>query len=251
MLQNWPLTKILVGSLVLAVVGGGLVAWRIFFTPASSLQVPIESEELQTLGSVPVPTTNSLEERIRALEVSLAEVVDVLKNNKSASTLTSSTTSSLDSRVKALEISVLDLKSRVKILEGGSSSTTTTNSTTSKSPVYIPLNWVATTTSSDWSSPGVAEVSISGADHSGYTSMVLELSIKSATSGKRAYGRLFNKDDNSAIGSSEASTDVSAYTQANSGGFTLPASRKSYYLQMKSQDGVGASIQNATIKVNF
>lgn len=238
----------MIGALVIIIVLAGLIGIRFFLQTRSG--TPASTTDRQTPVEVPATSPQTtLEERVRALEVALADVVSVLKSVSPDQAVAGEAT--LDSRVKILETSISDLQSRLKILEGGSKSTAAQTQTAAKSPVYIPLRWVGSTTSSDWNHPGVAEISISGADYPGYSSMVLEVSIKSSNSGKRAYARLYNKDDNSAITTSEASTDVTAYTLASSSSFTVPGSRKTYILQMKSQDGVGAQIQDASIRVNF
>lgn len=243
------LTKILVGALVGILIIGGVVGSRIFFLSNTSTNETPQG----ALQAVPATTvsTSVLEERIRNLETSLAEVINVLKTTTGKTINTPAQVSTLDSRVKTLETSVADLQVRVKALESGSKTTATTTSTSTKSPTYIPLRWNNSTTSTEWGSVGSTEVSIAGADYPGYTSMVLEVSIKSSTSGNRAYARIFNKDDNSAVSASEASTDVAAFTLGTSSGFTLPSTRKTYYLQMKSASGVGAQIQDASIRVNY
>ena len=242
------LTKVLIGVLVGIVLVGGVVGSRLFLQPSSSKEKV--SPGITAIQEVPATVGSSVvEERVRNLETSLAEVVSILKTT-TGKTISTTTSSSLDSRVKTLETSVADLQSRVKVLESGSKATTS-NATTTKSPDYIRLGMTGSTTATDWTSVGSTEASVSGGDYSGYTSMRFEVSLKTSNSSGRAYVRLFNKDDNSPVTASEVSTDVTSNTWSYSGTFTLPATRKTYYLQMKSQSGVGAQVSDAQIRVNY
>lgn len=241
------LTKILIGSLVGILVIGGVIGSRMLMKPGD----PKESASPQ---AVPSSTDSSsvIEERIRNLEISLAEVINVLKTTTGKTINTPTQVNTLETRVKSLETSVTDLQTRVKALESGTkvTSTTTTTSSSTKAPDYIRLSWNNSTTSTDWGSVGSTEISIAGSDYPGYTNMRFEVSLKTSGSG-RAYARLFNKDDNSAITGSEVSTDATTSTWVYSGNFTLPSNRKTYYLQMKSTNGVGAQASDAQVRVSY
>jgi hypothetical protein len=248
MFANLLTTKLLIGALVVVVVLAGLVAFRIFSQNQSDTATENTTKSLAQTAQ-PLPASNSLDERVRNLELSLAEIVEILKKG-GVSVSSSQNLTSLESKVKTLETSNSDLQSRVRVLESGNRSTSTTT-TSSKTPEYLRLDWTNATTGSDWSSVGSSEVSIAGADYSGYSGMRFEVRLHTNNSSGRAYARLFNKDDNVAVAGTEVSTDVTTSTWTYSSSFTVPANRKTYYLQMKSGSGVGAHVTDAQIKVSY
>lgn len=243
------LTKFLVGGLCLLIIGSGLFFWRLSQGSNKSpgpLELPISTD-----GLISTQSANLSEaERVRNLELAVAGIVAQIKS--SSTTPSSSTPVTAESRLKLLETTVADLQARVKTLEITKNITVTpTTTTTSKPSTYIPLGWSGTTTSSDWTSITSSEMSFNPNDFSGITSINFGATIKTSSSGGRAYVRIYNQTDNSVVSTSETSTDATVYTGALSGKFNLPSGRKTYYLQIKSTDNYQALVQDAWISVNY
>ena len=233
-----------VGSVILIAL---MIGIRVYIQSRATPSVASNSQAVTPI-EVASTTPSTLEDRVRELEFSLADIITQLKS-VAPNLKTSSTSKDLDNRVKTLEVSITDLQNRVKILESGKTTSTTTSS--SKSSIQIPLNWSGSTTGVDWGGVGSGEIVINSADYPGATNFQFQVNIKTNTSGGRAYARIFNKDDNSSIGSSELSSDSTGYIFVTSGTFSMPNSRKTYYLQMKSSTDHEATVQSAWVKVNY
>lgn len=201
------------------------------------------------LQDLPITSNLSVEDRIKTLETSVTALLKQARSNPNSVKTPNSTN---ESRLATLEASVSNLQNRINSLEKNSqalpSQTPANQTSTSKSPLYIPLG-SGSSSSSDWTSINTTTVTINPSDYPGYTSMQLETSLNIFQTGT-AYARLYNKDDGTSP--SEVSTTSTSDTLVTSPKFTLPASKKNYLLQVKSQiSGYNATASNARIKVNF
>lgn len=250
-------TKVLLGILGFVLLITLLIGYRVIFSTKTSnsqssltstnTNLSAQSKSLPDFSATPSASTD---ERIKNLEYALGNLVTQVKSGSVSlgSQNSTSTSTSTENRLKAIEVAIVDLQTRIKALE---SNKVTTATTSTKSDSFIPLNWTGTTTSSDWTNITSQVISINPADYSGYKSMKFEVQIKLDGSGGKGYARLFNQDDNTAITLSEASADQSTPTWVSSGAFTLPSSRKSYYLQVKSTSNYQTIVQNAQIRVSY
>lgn len=171
----------------------------------------------------------------------------------------SEATDTLKKQISDLTKIVTDLNNRVTTLEKQDKTVVlnqnlpvTSNNQTSqtKAPVYIPLGSGGNISSTTYQNSTVQSVAIDTSKYSGYTSMVLQVSLQIYQNGT-AYARLYNTTDGTAILGSEVSTNSKTYTQLTSGGFTLPSGQKNYVLQLRSDTGYASQTGNATIVVYF
>lgn len=195
--------------------------------------------------SLPITEDSSVEERLKILEDALIRTIKQV--NTLNNSLVSSDTKSLNDKITSLEKSLSALQTQVNNL-GTSTQTSTVQSSTTKSPSYIPLGSGSNSTS-DWTAVDGAIIIINPTDYSGYKSIQFETSLKVFQTGT-AYARLYNKDDGTSFG--EVSTTSTTDTFLSSGTFTIPSSKKTYVLQVKSEIvGYAATATNARVKVNF
>jgi len=239
-------TKILWIALGLVVLVAGLIGLKVWLGSKTTILPTTQITSFNDSVFVASPSA-STDDRVKNLEYALGNLISQIKTT--ANPISKSTSTDLETRLKTLELSVTDLQGRVKILEG--KTTTTTTTATTKSDSLIPLGWTGTTTSTDWTNISSQLISIDPGSYPGYLSMKFEVNLKTSSSGGRAYARLFNQDDNSAVTLSETSSDQTTSSWVSSGGFTLPTNRKSYYLQVKSTANNVASVQNAQIRVSY
>lgn len=195
--------------------------------------------------SLPITKDSSVEERLKILEDALIRTIKQV--NTLNTSVASSEIKSLNDKITSLEKSLSALQTQVNNL-GTSTQTSTVQSSTTKSPSYIPLGSGSNSTS-DWTTVDGAIIIINPADYSGYKSFNFETALKIFQTGI-AYARLYNKDDGTAFG--ELSTTSTTDAALSSGTFSLPSSKKTYVLQVKSEIvGYAATATNARIKVNF
>lgn len=153
----------------------------------------------------------------------------------------------LDPRMQAVETAVADLKARVSALEKTTPAPVV--SQISKYPLYIPLGSGGQNGDKNWISVSSYGATIDPAEYPGYTSMQLEVNFRLTQKSGTAYARLYNVTDSSY--KEQVSTTLDDFSWQTSAGFTLPAGKKTYTLQMKSTEGVDVQLQSARIKVNF
>lgn len=153
--------------------------------------------------------------------------------------------------LKSLEGRVGSLETQVKSLNSPRPAQGLAATTSKQSATYIPIgstnDAVGTT---NWSNFSQLLVIIDPSDFPGYTSMELIGQLR-LNAGGTAHARLYNNTDGQEVTSSEIVTTNTIFTLLNSGQFTLPAGRKSYQIQGKSDTGDQIFVQNMKIKVNF
>lgn len=197
-------------------------------------------------------TPATLENRVSTLEDAVALIINRV-NNLGATTFSGSSfapaSPDADTRLKSLESTVANLQVQINVLKN--SNTITTTSSVSKSPIYIPLGWVASSTGIDWTSTNQSIV-IDPADYPGYSSMEFDVNLAINQGNGTAYARILDKEDGLAAPLSEVSSTSYDYTWVYSKTFNLPSTaKKTYFLQLKTTTGYAALVQNARIKVNF
>lgn len=172
------------------------------------------------------------------------------------STPSPTTSSPLQSQIDSLKKDISDLKAQLTQQQAQLASTQnqtsqTTQTLTSKVPVYIPLGWVGSGTSLDFATLTTQELAIDSNDYSGYKNMQLEVNLRVYQGNGKAFARLYNNIDFTAVNGSEVATTSSDYTWVSSSTFSLPSGKKTYRIQLKSLTGYSADVQNARLKVNF
>lgn len=225
----------------------GLGYWR-YVASKPSLTTP--QTVAQDTPPVEVPKTlpgASLENRIQSLEDTITKLVPKVNNLKSPSPQAGSSSGAADSRLANIEAAIIELKARVAALEKGS--TTTTQTTAKSATVYIPLGSGGGGGDKNWITDNNYGATIDPAEYPGYSSMQLEVNFRLTQKSGTAYTRLYNVTDQSS--KEQVSTTSDAFSWQTSAGFTLPAGKKTYTLQMKSSEGADVQLQSARIKVNF
>ncbi|KKR80209.1 MAG: hypothetical protein UU73_C0005G0035 [Candidatus Daviesbacteria bacterium GW2011_GWA1_41_61] len=152
----------------------------------------------------------------------------------------------LQTQVRSLERTVADLQLQVNDLKEPKDTVSTT-----KAPLYIPLGTGGASSALDWTAVDALQITLDPADYPGYKSMQLEVSLRVFQGNGKAYARIYNSDDKLALLPSEVSVTTESYSWVNSQGFILTSGKKIYKLQLKTNTGYEAGIQNARIKVNF
>lgn len=226
--------KIILAAIVLISLGTGFAFFNFFNRPGSTqpklTYTPPGSETI-------TQSTDS------------ATIISPITQQPETVSIASST---IDDRVSTLEIKLSVLQKRIEQLEGKTGTTTTTQTTTSKSPSYaFALGSSGGVTTQDWSSLSSLSVTLDPADFPGYKSFQLEVELQQFQGNGTAHGRLYNNTDKLAIFGSETSTSSFNYTWVSSQSFSLPSSKKSYILQLKTTTGYTASANNFRIKVNY
>lgn len=234
------MAKFLPIALVLAIMVGAVLYLR-FSRSGETVPAPASSLTSSPSGTLSVPAdTPATEGRLKRLE----DAVNALAGKPAGQT-----SGSLETRLKNLENVVTSLQSQVA-QQGQPSGQTAAPTTTKKPTLYIPLGWTGVSSATDWTTISGQSIDLDPADYPGYTSMQFEASLKALSGNGRAYARLLNNNDGTAILSSEVSTTGYDYTWVTSSGFTLPG-KKTYKLQLKSLTGYETGVQSARIKVNF
>lgn len=210
-------------------------------TPAQSLEQLVKN---QNIATAPIPEKSDAD-RLRTLE----EVVTALAQKVNV-TPSASQNTSLEDRVKTLEKEVDDLQLQV----GDVQPTATQQAaapTVAKSPVYIPLGWTGSSSVMDWTVITTQSFTFDPADYSGYSGVTFEASIRPYQGNGKAFARLYNSNDGTAILNSEVSSATENYTWVSSSSFKFSSAKKTYQLQLKSLTGYAAEIQNARLKISF
>lgn len=224
----------------------GISGYLIFFK-SSAPKTPLLLQSTIKNGKAESP----IEERIKTLEDTVvllgkqvtqpgADTTPAADNQ----TPPPAASTNLESRLKSLEDSISSLQKQLTDQESKTTSV-------SQAPSYIPLGWVGAATSLSWTVIANQEISINPADYPGYSSMQFEVYLRAYQGNGKAYARLYNNTDGTALLSSEVSTSSQDYTWLTSSKFSLPSGQKAYRLQLKTLTGYEAGAQNARIKVNF
>lgn len=225
--------------IILAILGGFLY-WR--FSTKDAL--------IESTSQIQITGDGLLEDRVATLE---RAVIDLIKSGReissSSASLETDTITQLQNTVTSLQSQIDTLKQSGTALTS-QTSTSQTTTTATQAPLFIPLGWIGSSKTTDWAAVTGQEISIDPADYPGYKNIYFEVSLRIFQNGK-AYARLQNKDDGTAILSSEVSTTSTDYTWLTSSSFQLPGAKKTYRLQLKSLTGYSADVQNARIKIVF
>lgn len=236
--------KLLFGILVavLVIVIGGLLYFR-FYSARLALTLPVANK---------ISNPNStLESRVTSLEDAVALLINRVNN---LGNIGNSSGGSTD-RISSLETTVASLQIQLNQLKQTTGTTTTigtTGAVSGKQVIYIPLEWVGSATTTDWSSVTSQSIVIDPADFPGYTSMQFEANLQVYQGNGTAYARILDNTDGLAAISSQVSTTSQNYTWVSSSSFQLPSTaKKTYVLQLKTSSSYTASVQGARIKVSF
>lgn len=166
---------------------------------------------------------------------------------------TSTNIATLESKITSLEDKVTTLQRQVGSLTSGISPTPTEAAATStkKSPIYIPLGWVASSSVLDWTTVSTQSVVIDTADYPGMTSAQFEGRIVNYQGNGTCYARMVNTTDGTALLGSQISASGTDYAWVTSSGFSLNTGKKTYAVQLKTNTGYTAQISDAHLKINF
>jgi len=230
-----------VAALILITVG--IAYYRFFISPDNQATIEPKKNILTNLVEKETSSNQDFPERLKSLEQKVALLASNSGLKNSPQTQTN------QDQLKGVETAIKDLQSRVAILEQTGSGTNQTVQV--RSPVYIPLGSTGSSQALDWTSIATFEAEINSDDYAGYTNMYLEVNMRAFQGNGKAFARLFNKTDGTAIVSSEISTTSSDYTSVISSGFKLSGGKKTYRLQLKTLTGYAADVQLARIKVTF
>lgn len=233
---------LIIGSAILVVVIIiGLLAWR------QSQSKPTNTNQLTGSGEDQSSQSQSEALRLQTLEDTMSLVAQKVINLPSYS---QPSNSNLEGRVVTLEQTVSNLQKQVDSLKL-TPTQQTSNSTTTKTPVYIPLGWSGTTTALDWTSLPTQTIFINSDDYPGMSGVTFEAKLRAYQGSGTAFARLFNKDDNVTVTSSDVSTTSSDYNWVSSVRFSLATGKKTYVLQLKTLTSYMADIQDARLKISF
>lgn len=223
----------------------GIAYYRFFISPQN---LP-KSEPKQNI--LTQPETNSLDvgKRLKSLEERVASEAASPVSDGTRGLKTGTQTETNQGELRTVETAIRDLQARVATLEQSSSENN--QPAQAKSPAYIPLGSTGSSQALDWTSLATFEAEINSDDYTGYSNMYLEVNMRAFQGNGKAFARLSNKTDSTAVGSSEVSTTSSDYTSITSAGFKLLGGKKTYRLQLKTLTGYAADVQFARIKVTF
>lgn len=220
----------------------GIAYYRFFISPQN---LPKNEPKKNILTDLTNTETSSLDDgkRLKSLEEKVASL------SASSGLKNAPQTETNKDELKVVETAIRDLQARVATLEQTGSENNQPAQT--RSPVYIPLGSTGSSQALDWTSLATFEVEINSDDYTGYSNMYLEVNMRAFQGNGKAFARLSNKTDGTAVGSSEVSTTSSDYTTVTSAGFKLSGGKKTYRLQLKTLTGYAADVQFARIRVTF
>lgn len=230
------------GGLMVLIIIGGLIYLR-FFRP-TSLNQPIQDATLDNFQvSLNSEQSRTDSQRLKDLEDAMSALI------KQVASLKAKTTPDYTAQIT-------DLQNQINLLKVSQATTATTTNTTSSAPVtaksavYIPLGSGGPYNYRDWEALSAYEISLDPVDYPGYTNMQLEVIFRLTQVGQAGV-RLYNYTDGSVISGSDVYTSSDTFNLNTSTKFTLASGRKTYRLQVKSNETYDTIIQTARIKVNF
>lgn len=233
--------KILIAAIILIVLGTLIAGLSFFNNPKVEKPATVN----KTVEQKEVPAGNP-----SALAQAIEEVISTpLPLNADGSNLVEHV-SLLEKTIQVLQKRVDNLEKLNKITNSTASSSASPT-ISKKAPVYISLGSETSATSQTYVSQDGFGASLDPAEFEGYTSIQLEVFLKVPALVGTAYARLYNSTDSKEVSSSEISTKVGDYTLLTSGNFTLPAGKKSYFLQLKSTESQAVYAKNPRLKINF
>lgn len=232
----------LIGILVLTIIFVGAVVWR------------TRSARMAVINATPRPTP--ITQEVATESSLLKQQVDQILEDTNTPLVSESDLSLQQALVKisTLETSVRDLKEQLRIVQvqvAAQQSPGTTTSSVTKPPVYVPLGYSGSSPSLEWVTIPGFEVEIDTNEYAGQRAAYLAVQLSVYQGNGRAYARLYNITDNTAIFNSEVSTTNQANTSLISSSFSLASGKKKYQLQLKSSTSYAAQVQQANIKITF
>lgn len=212
------------------------------FAPTESQQ----STSTQTNTGSLLPSLPNNSDQIKILQDAIVALTKKVNGE------TSTNIATLESRVGSLEDKVTTLQRQVSQLSAGITPTPAETATVvKKSPIYIPLGWVGSSSVLDWTTITTQTVIIDTNDYPGYSSAQFEGRIINYQGNGTCYARIINTTDGTAILGSEISATGTDYTWVTSPGFSLAQGKKTYAVQLKTNTGYAAQISDAHLKINF
>ncbi|OGD86623.1 hypothetical protein A2Z23_01120 [Candidatus Curtissbacteria bacterium RBG_16_39_7] len=154
--------------------------------------------------------------------------------------------------IKTIEASTSALSKRIDELSPKTTTPTPTTISTNPKVSYIPLGISgASTQNTSWETISSQAIYLSGDDFPGYKNMTLEGYLKVKDGNGKAFARLFNTNDGTALLGSEMESSTWDYSLVESNQFGIASGKKLYKLQLKSLTGYEASVGTVRIRVNF
>lgn len=232
-----------VGVLAIVVVAAVLVlaGTFLFVKYRSSLPVSPSSSDLTSTSSTPVSSESA--------QTSLLDTQPFpLPTPQGSIGQTTPTLTSLQQQIDNLQNQINSLKASLPQL----SSVSNASVASAKAPVYIPIGSTPDSFGDQsWKSIDALAVNIDPTDYPGYSSMQLEVIMRSNQGAGTISARLFNVTGNSPVSNSSVSGSTASFTLFSSGTFNLSGGKNLYKVQVMSTVGDSLFVQNARIRVNF
>lgn len=202
----------------------------------------------------PSVSSEDIEIRLDQLEKAVAKMISqtpLISPTGTSSDTKTQTSPNLEARLNNLESSLASLQASVNSLKGTTDATTDSTSVAKKSPVYIPLGWQGSASSTDWTSVAAQSFTFDPADYPGFTNVTFEANLQIYQGNGTAYARLYNNTDSGAVYGSDLSTTSQDYKWVSSSSFALTNAKKTYILQLRSNTAYASMVQNARLKISF
>jgi len=233
-----------IGVLILLVLG---TSWFLITRQRGvSNTSTVSSEQSTTSNPVPLTLPASENTEIKTLQDALIALSKKLNGETSTSIAT------LESKVSSLEDKITTLQRQVSQLQTGSTPVPTQAVVASKkSPIYIPLGWVGSSSALDWTTISTQSIIIDTSDYPGMTSVQFEGRIVNYQGNGTCFARIINTTDGTSFAGSQISASATDYTWVTSSTFYLTGGSKAYAVQLKTNTGYAAQISDAHLKINF
>lgn len=213
-----------------------------------------QTQQLKQLSGQTVTNTDafapiSSNDRLKILEDAVVSLAKKINGGSGAA----DSNAALSSRISVLEDKVTALQKQSSQTQTGAdlTPTPTSSSIVKQSPIYIPLGWVASSSSTDWTTVSSQSVIINTADYPGMTSAQFEARIVNYQGNGTAFARLINTTTGNAVLASEVSANGTDYTWVTSASFSFTSGKNTYAVQLKTNTGYNAQIADAHIRINF
>lgn len=230
----------------------GLVFWFLYLRFSANTNID-KKEDAQDFSK-----EESTQIRVEQLEKAVAALIKKIDSIQTPSSdkqpANTAVPQGIDARLNNVESALASMLVTVNQLKAGASATqnTTTQTTSTKQPPsYIPLGWQGSISTTDWSSATTQTFIFDPADYPGFKNLVFEANLQVYQGNGTAYARLYNSSDSTFVYGTEVSTTSQSYLWVSSSSFNVPTSKKTYVLQLKTNTGYAAMVENARIKVNF
>lgn len=234
------MVKILIGVVLLIALATGFAFFKYFNKSSpSQIKMPYTNPASSVSEDDSTPSSN------------LTSPLSPKESEGEPESLSPAQSGTVATRVDILEGKLSVLQKRIESIES-KTTTSQTTSTSSKAPSYeFALGSSGGVTTQDWSSMSSLSATFDPANYPGYKSFQLEVELQQFQGNGTAYARLYNNTDKLAVFGSDVSTPSFTYTWVSSQTFSLPSSKKTYILQLKTTTGYTASANNFRIKVNY